>query len=252
VPHLGASTVEANTNAARRAAEELIEYDERGITTFVVNRDIPAGLDEAYGELAHTLARLCRHVVGADIPLKLIETSFYGTLKPYARWLVLPMVAALNKHFDRTMDYAAALQYLKGMGIDYQDRETDERKGYENSITIDMTGSVSADRLQHASVRGTVTEGNIMISRINDFDKLYFEPRGHTVLFTYRDRPGVLGRIAASLAEAGINIDDVRNPHNSKGTESLALMKIATAAPPGLVRQIAADIEAYTACHIEF
>lgn len=252
VPHLGASTVEANTNAARRAAEELIEYDERGITTFVVNRDIPAGLDEAYGELAYTLTRLCRHVVGVDTPLKLIETSFYGTLRPYARWLVLPMMAALNKNFDRTMDFAAALQYLKDMGIEYQDRETDERKGYENSITIDMTASLSGDRLQGASVRGTVTEGNIMISRINDFDKLYFEPRGHTVLFTYRDRPGVLGRIAASLADAGINIDDVRNPHNSKGSESLALLKIASATPPGLVRQIAGEIEAQTACYIEF
>ncbi len=251
LPHLGASTVEANTNAARRAAEELIEYDERGITSFVVNRDIPAGLDEAYGELAHTLARLCRAMVGAEHHLKQIETSFYGTLKPYARWLILPMVAALNKDFDRSMDYAAALQYLKDMGVDYRDRETDPTKGYENSITVDFTAHKTDEQLVTASVRGTVTEGNLMISRINDFDKLYFEPKGHTAIFTYADRPGVLGHIAAALAAAGINIDDVRNPHNAKGTRSLALVKINQPAAPELVRRIADEIEAHTAFHID-
>ena len=37
MPHLGASTVEANENAARRAAEELIDLDEKGVTSFIVN-----------------------------------------------------------------------------------------------------------------------------------------------------------------------------------------------------------------------
>ncbi len=252
LPHLGASTVEANTNAARRAAEELIEFDDKGITSYVVNRDIPAGLDEAYGDLAYTLAYLCRALVGGDHPLKAIETSFYGTLKPYAQWLLLPMMAALNKNFDRSMDYAAALQYLKDMGIDYRDREADPSKGFENSITVDITAHTDGDQLMVYSVRGTVTEGNLMISRINDFDKLYFEPKGHAVLFTYADRPGVLGRIAAALANEQINIDDVRNPHNAKGTQSLALLKINQPASPDLVRRVAEEIEAQSACTLSF
>lgn len=251
LPHLGASTVEANTNAARRAAEELIEYDEKGITTFVVNRDVPAGLDEAFGDLAYTLARLCREWVGYLHPVKQIETSFYGTLKPYAQWLLLPMVAGLNKEFDRSMDYAAALQYLKEMGIEYRDRDTDPRKGFENSITVDFVAHKGGEELVSASVRGTVTEGNLMISRICDFDKLYFEPKGHTVFFTYTDRPGVLGQIAAALAEQNINIDDVRNPHNSKGTQSLACLKINKPAPPETVRDIAARIDAHTGFYIQ-
>jgi len=37
LPHLGASTKEANNNAARRAAEELIALDEAGDTSCVVN-----------------------------------------------------------------------------------------------------------------------------------------------------------------------------------------------------------------------
>lgn len=37
LPHLGASTAEANYNAAKRAAEQLIELDEKGSSSFIVN-----------------------------------------------------------------------------------------------------------------------------------------------------------------------------------------------------------------------
>jgi D-3-phosphoglycerate dehydrogenase len=244
VPHLGASTQEANRNAAIRSAEQLIEFDTKGITSYIVNRDIPAGLDETYGELAHAVARLCRCVAGRADKLKLVESSFYGTLEPYGNWLLLPVLAGVIDDFDRSRDYASALQYLKEMGVDYEDRKTDEDKGYENSITIDVSVALDESRLRHASVRGTVAEGNVMISRINDFDKLYFEPSGHNLMFTYEDRPGVLGQIGAALAEANINIDDVRNPHDSKGVMSLALMKVNQPVPGEVVDSIAKKIHA--------
>jgi D-3-phosphoglycerate dehydrogenase len=251
MPHLGASTYEANFNAARRAAEQLIEFDEMGITSFIVNRDIPPGLDEAYGELAYTLSKFCRSVVGHKTKLKLIETSFYGDLKPYAKWLLVPIVAALNEDFERSSDFTAALEFLKTMGIDYCDRETDQRKRFKNSITIDFIGNVDADHLVRASLRGTVAEGNLMISRINDFDKLYFEPAGRAVLFTYLDRPGVIGRIGAKLAAAGVNIDDMRNPHDPSGKTSLALLKVSQPVSAEIVDDIAREIQAFAACHVE-
>lgn len=251
VPHLGASTKEANRNAARRAAEELIEFDDKGITSYIVNRDIPAGLDEAFGNLAYSLTRLCRAVAGKDTSLKLIETSFYGNLKPYGQWLLLPVLCALSDDFSRSMDYAAALQYLKDMGIDYENRETDDSKGYESSITIDLTAGINAGNFRRASVRGTLTEGHLMVSRVNDFDKLYFDPTGHNVVFSYVDRPGVIGLIGAALADAGINIDDMRNPHDSTGKNSLAWLKVSTPVPAEVLDKVAEDIEATFAFYAE-
>ena len=104
VPHLGASTTEANHKAAIHAAQELIEFDEKGITSYIVNRDIPEGLDAAYGELAFLLTKLCRLVVGKETKLKRVETSFYGKLKPFADWLMVPITAALSDAFDRSSD----------------------------------------------------------------------------------------------------------------------------------------------------
>jgi D-3-phosphoglycerate dehydrogenase len=251
LPHLGGSTVEANGNAARRAAEQLIEFDVKGITSYIVNRDIPAGLDEAYGELAYSAARLCRHMVDPRKKLSHIKTSFYGSLAEYRDWLIIPVAAAVLEGFNRSMGHAAAHQYMKDIGIDYEDREPDESKGFQNSITIDLVAPAGADPTRRASVRGTVAEGNVMISRINDFDKLYFDPAGHNLIVTYEDRPGVLGQIASTLAKSGINIDDVRNPHDSKGVQSLALLKVNQAVPDRIVDKIAkcisADVAVYAA-----
>ena len=251
LPHLGASTVEANFNAAKRAAEQLIDLDYKGITSFIVNRDIPEGLDEAYCELANTLARMCRLLSGRNTALKQIETSFYGSLEPFADWLLVPIVAGIWDKFDRSVDYRAARKYLEEMGIEYVNRKIDYSKGYGSSITVDLTSEIDADNLRHISIRGTVAEGILMVSRINEFNKLYFEPTGHSVLFLYDDRPGVLGAIGVKLAGKGINIEDVRNPHDPKTNRSLAIMKVNQQVPDDLVREISAEIRALSAFSIK-
>ena len=244
VPHLGASTHEANYNAAKRSAEELIEFDDKGITSYIVNRDIPEGLDRAFADLAFTITRLCRAVAGRDRQLKLIETSFYGTLKPFANWLVVPVVAALDETFDRSLDAGAARKLLKERGVELTNRDTDEHKGYRNSMTVDLTVDLGNGVLQRTSVRGTIAEGHPMVSRINDFDKLYFEPKGHIAGFVYRDRPGVVGQIGAALAAAGINIDDMRNPHDSTGEHSIAVLKISQCIAPDVLTRLCEQIRA--------
>jgi D-3-phosphoglycerate dehydrogenase len=252
LPHLGASTAEANWNAAHRSATQLIGYDDKGIASYVVNRDVPEGLDRAYSELAFALAHTCRGIAGGNKQMKLIETSFYGDLAQFGDWLLVQIVAALSDDFDRTLGYDAALEYLKEMGVEYFNRETDTSKGYGNSITLDVTTSVDAAHFQRISVRGTVAEGNMMISRINDFDKLYFEPVGRAVLFIYKDRPGVVGQIGNALAEAGINIDDMRNPHDPSGENSLALMRITGEAGGEVIEKISAQIDALHASCITY
>ena len=156
----------------------------------------------------------------------------------------MPVVAGLWDEFDRSMDPKAALKILQGRGIDYVNRATDERKGFENSITVDLTASVDASTLREVSVRGTVAEGVVMISRINDFEKLYFEPAGHVVCFQYKDRPGVVGRIGAALAEADINIEDVRHSHHVPSDQSMAICRVNVPVPDVLVAKIARDIGA--------
>ncbi|MDA0576656.1 MAG: NAD(P)-dependent oxidoreductase [Verrucomicrobia bacterium] len=247
LPHLGANTAEANSNAARQAAEQLIGLDRKGITSFIVNRDIPEGLDRTYCELANILARMCRSMLGRVMPLKRIETSFYGDLAPYSDYLLVPLVAGIWDEFVPGMDHRAARVFLQDRGIDYDNRGVDHEKGYGSSITVDITSETDSDVLRHISVRGTVTEGNLMVSRINEFDKLYFEPSGDMLMFLYLDRPGVIGTVGAKLASAGVNIEDMRNPHHARTNHSLVIMKINHPPPPALVQEISQAIEAISA-----
>ena len=48
LPHLGANTREANTKAAKRAAEQMIAYFSDGDTSCVVNGESPSGLNPAH------------------------------------------------------------------------------------------------------------------------------------------------------------------------------------------------------------
>lgn len=251
LPHLGANTKEANLKAATRAAEQLIEFDEKGVTSYIVNRDIPEGLDPAFCELAHMLARLCRSMLGQEAKLASLGTSFYGSLQPFANWLLASVVAGLWDELESAMDAKDVLQFLHERGIEYRDRDVDGKKRFENSITIDLTGSLGGSTLRQISVRGTVAENTLMIARIDEFDKLYFEPKGHTVFFQYKDRPGVVGTIGARLAEAQINIEDMRHAHNTTSNQSLAILRVNKALSEELLKKIGTEIKALAAFGLE-
>ena len=149
------------------------------------------------------------------------------------------------------MDFTAAQAFLKEMGIDYVSRDPDPNKGYESSITVDLTAEIDSEKLRKMSIRGTVAEGILMVSRINEFNKLYFEPVGDTVLFLYEDRPGVIGTIGVKLAEANVNIEDMRNPHDKKTNRSLAIMKVNQRVPGEVISDISKEIKARAAFSIK-
>jgi D-3-phosphoglycerate dehydrogenase len=243
VPHLGASTHEANETAARRAAQQLIDLDDKGVTSYIVNRDIPDGLNEAYCTLAYTLAALARGLVGRDQPLSKIETSFYGSLGKYDKWLFLSLLNGIWEDIDRTTDFNRAIAQLRELGVDYSDRTVDPEKQFDSSMTIDLL-SLAGGEVRRVSVRGTVAEGVCMVSRINQFDRLYWVPQGTALFFQYRDRPGVIATISKRLADANINIEDMRNPHDQASGDSLAILSLNEPTDEALVQAIAREIHA--------
>jgi len=53
------------------------------------------------------------------------------------------------------------------------------------------------------------------------------------------------------IAEAGINIDDVRNPHDAfEGKTSIALLKINKEVPQKVLDAISKEIDAHTAFYV--
>lgn len=242
LPHLGASTVEANRNAARRAAEQLIAYVGRGVTTHVVNRGVPEGLDETYQQLAYQIACVARHYLGTEQSVRSIECSFYGELAEYAKWFLSPIVAGISADFDALQDPQDAEEYLRGKGISLEVRVPDETKGYGRSMTVDLLAG--RDPIRHASVRGTIAEGHVVVSRVNEFDGLYFQPQGHSLVAVYRDRPGVIAKITGACADANLNIEDIRAPHDPSAVMAMAVLKTNSPVPQEVAQRIQQDIDA--------
>jgi D-3-phosphoglycerate dehydrogenase len=189
-------------------------------------------------------------VVGTGARLQRIETSCYGSLQPFADWLIVPMVSALWDEFDRSMDAKAAVRFLNERGIEYRNRATDPHKGFASSITVDLTAAMDAENLKQVSVRGTVAEGTPMVARINDFDHLYFEPHGHTIFFQYPDRPGVVAQISAALAVSQINIEDIRHSHSAKTDQSMCMMRVNKPVSDEIMHRVSAEIGAYMAAAV--
>ncbi|MBO5959999.1 MAG: ACT domain-containing protein, partial [Lentisphaeria bacterium] len=245
LPHLGANTKEANFNAAKRAAEQMVAYFEEGITSCVVNKGVPDGLDASYQKLAGLLASLGRAYLNGRAVSK-IEMSFYGKLNPFAKWMLAPVVAGLCPDFDAFRGADEAAKVIAERGIVTENREVDENKHYGESITLDFISG--ADRI---SRRGTITESKVMVSRINTFENVYLNPEGNNLFVEYEDAPGILGKITGLLGNAGININDIRAPQDLQNNRSLAVVKTNIPVPADLVAKIAAEVNAKNAFAFE-
>jgi len=117
-------------------------------------------------------------------------------------------------------------------------------------MTIDLFEG--KDTIRKVSVRGTIVENNLMISRLNDFDKLYLEASGNNLFVEYTDKPGVIGKIASILGTNSINIIDIRAPQNLDADKALTVIKTSVPASDEIIRQIADEVGALNAFSVSY
>jgi D-3-phosphoglycerate dehydrogenase len=65
------------------------------------------------------------------------------------------------------------------------------------------------------------------------------------VFFTYRDRPGIIGKVGTILGDHDINIATMDVGRTAKGEEALMVLAVDSPVPPDVLRTIGAAIEAH-------
>jgi D-3-phosphoglycerate dehydrogenase len=238
LPHIGANTKEANYTAAVRAASQIVGYVDQGVSSYIVNRATPQGLNPLYQKLGFFLGKVANAWAGHQPHT--LETSIYGDIHKFSKYILPPVVLGMSQDFDPTWAYEDCLKYLDKQGVSLTDRDVDDTKGYGSSLTVDLLSGKEKE-YNKVSIRGTITEGLPMIARIDDFDGVYFNPIGHSLMIRYPDRPGQLARITKFLSKSHVNILDIRCPQNKAG-KSLAIISL----DDKISDEVLADIEDIT------
>ena len=238
-PHLGASTVEAQTNVAVAVAEQIIKYLRSGTIVNAVN--VPS----VAGEL---LSRLQPYLTLAERMGSLQAQLATGAIKKVTvRYLgdftgldMTPVTTAalkglLTPFLEDEVNFVNAPVMAKERGIKVVESRSVEAEDFTNLITIDMVASEGSN-----TISGTIFgKHEPRIVRINTF-RLEVIPEGHLLLIYNIDQPGSIGSIGTVLGQHNINIARMHVGREEEGERNVILLDTDTPAPPETLEELRA------------
>ena len=224
-PHLGASTVEAQTNVSTDVAQQIIDVLENRPPRYAVN--IPLVPPE-------TLAFLRPYVDAAEAVGKLAGQLFRSP----PSGLTIRYAGELAQHDTAVLKAAALGGFLatvseervnivnadiiaQSRGLHITELKNPEAENYANLVTVEVgTGDGTT------TVSGTTMRGQTHIVRINDY-WLEMVPTGeHWLIVEHTDRPGMIGNIGTVTGEQGINISSMQVSRLKSGGPAMTVLAI--------------------------
>jgi len=208
-PHLGASTFEAT----RRVGQEVVAEVVAGLRGEIVKNavNMPSLSEELFAKLetfislVEKMGALYRQIRRRRV--KKVEIVFAGKeidVPDDARILSL---VALKGVLEGSMAYGSVNFVNAGLlaeqfGIEVKETISLESKDYRNLIRMVVTEGDDAEFV----IAGTVLEQRYpRIVQIGDFS-ITFSPEGTLAYAPHKNVPGVIGRVATTMGEYGVNI----------------------------------------------
>jgi len=236
-PHIAASTDEAQEKVARQVTEQVIlALRDEPVQTAVNGMAIRmAGQREVkpYLDLADRLGRIARQLHGGrigrvvlrshgDVPRRYGEVLLVSSLRGLLSGLVSGPVNLVNA---RVLAEETGLQ---------ADLETFHDPGsYTNVIEVLVEGPE-----RRLSVAGTVFgSDDPRVVRIDGFS-VEVRPEGSMLFYRNVDRPGMLARVGALLADGGINIAGLALGRQARGETALTAISVDDPVPDAVLARI--------------
>jgi len=204
-PHLGASTREAQENVARDVAEQIVAYLLHGTVQNAVN--VPSVSAELmyilrpYASLAERMGSFQTQLTDSSITE--VQINYMGKVTDYD---TTPLTAAMLKGLltpilKDDVNFINSSLIASERGIKVVESKTRTSEDFSSLVTLKVK-SLEGENMISGTIFGKTMP---RILRINDF---YLEaiPEGHNLLIHNLDLPGMIGRIAKTLGDHGINI----------------------------------------------
>ncbi|MBD1378651.1 phosphoglycerate dehydrogenase [Metabacillus arenae] len=222
-PHLGASTKEAQLNVAAQVSEEVLLFLDGNPVTSSIN--LPTLSKEVYEKIQpfHLLAKQMGNIVSQCMkePVHDISIDFEGSVTDLeTSYITKSLITGfLRPRVDSTVNEVNAGIIAQERGISFGEKYIPNNSGYENCITVKVSGDHSA-----FEIKGTyVPHYGQRIVALNGFD-IDFYPVGHLLYIQHTDKPGVIGRVGQILGEHGLNIATMQVGRKNKGGEAIMML----------------------------
>jgi D-3-phosphoglycerate dehydrogenase / 2-oxoglutarate reductase len=247
-PHLGASTVEAQTNVAVSIVKQCISVLEGGPAKYVVNAPlVPADqqdLVEPFARLAERIGRFLIQLV--DGRLEKVEIIYGGELSLGTFNTKFITRVALKGLLDPILQVPVNIVNAEFIaserGISVSETITADAQGFKNLITI----RVITDTCEE-TVSGTVFfKGRSRIVAIGGYT-MDMIPEGYVIVSRHLDKPGVIGRASTILGQANINIAGMQVGRIHPGQEAIMVLNVDGEVPPEIMDEIRAKVGIFTA-----
>ena len=204
-PHLGASTTEAQTMAARDVAEQIIDVFKGQPARYSVNAPfIPTetlSVLEPSMKVASTVGKLASQL--AEGQTNTIQIKYDGEISNYD---TNPLKAAilgglLENVSEQRVNLVNASLVAAQRGLTIVEQKEATCENYASLITLKVTTSDGI-----TTVAGTVIRDESHIVRINDYWIDIIPTGGYFLLSDHQDRPGLIGAVGKITGDADINI----------------------------------------------
>ena len=237
-PHLGASTLEAQTNVAVQVAEQIIAYLKEGTVINAVNVPAVSGeLLEKMGPLLTLSDRMgCLLAQLATGPVKEVVIEYAGDFQDLD---LSPVTTAVLKGLLTPMikddvNFVNAEVLAKERGIKVTETTVAETDEYINLITVRAHYDNGKSK-----VAGTIFgQKDPRVVNINNF-RLELHPQGRFILIHNHDKPGAIGSIGTLLGAHNINISKMRVGQEQGGDKTMIFLRTDDAIPDDIMAKLA-------------
>ena len=238
-PHLGASTLEAQTNVAVQVAEQIIAYLRHGTVNNAVNVPAVSGdILEKIGPLLTLADRMgCLLAQLAAGPVKEIVIEYAGgfqdlDLSPVRTAVLKGLMTPMIKD---DVNFVNAEVLAQERGLKVTETRIPETEEYINLITVRAYYDDGKSK-----VAGTIYgQKDPRVVNINNF-RLELHPQDRFILIHNHDKPGAIGSIGSLLGDHKINISKMRVGQEEGGDKTMIFIRTDDAIPDDVMAKLEA------------
>lgn len=235
-PHLAASTDEAQLTVSVDIAKQMVDYLTTGAVVNAVN--VPSMDAETARQLKPTLVLaerlgkfVSQYMEGRPTALRIAYDGELAVTDTY------PITAAILTGFlsplVETVNAVSAPHLLKEYGIEFSETRSAAHPNYAFQIRVKAV----TDK-ESREIAGTLFNGTEPRICGIDGTRVDVELVSGMVVCTNEDRPMVLGRIALTLGEAGVNIANLALGRQAAGGQATTVINIDGTLDPYVLEKL--------------